>query len=154
MAQAILDFWESSHHAVEYESSPEKKKLKTDIILEKECSKILKISNIFPKQPTNDFEASQLEYRVKLLNSESASLKPGESRNITTNVLISKKPNKLAMHVKKPENQDFAFHSEGFINPQTRGFVIVNLENRTREVVYLPKESIVGYLILTPYLIC
>ena len=154
MAQAILDFLDNASYSTAEEPSPKHtktKKLKTDEI-QQESVTIVHISQTFPKQPSNSFLASMLEYRIKIQSKVSSTLEPGESKNLETNLVIMKKPNNLAMHIKKADNHCFHF-AEGFINPAHKGPIAVYVENTSKHVQFIPAGSIIAYLILSPYFI-
>lgn len=156
MAQEILDFFDEKLYNVE---EPKAKKIKTKqmneakIEQEKEICPKVHLNQSFPRQPCDDYIASQIEYRVKILSSNSISLQPGEIKDTVTNLVFSKKLNKLAMHVKRTERQDFQLISEGFINPNQKGELSVKLVNSSNNTLYIPAGDIVGYLILTPFLV-
>ena len=94
MAQEILDFFDEKLYNVE---EPKAKKIKTKqmneakIEQEKEICPKVHLNQSFPRQPCDDYIASIIEYRVKILSSNSISLQPGEIKDTVTNLVFSKK---------------------------------------------------------------
>jgi hypothetical protein len=116
-------------------------------------SKALKvvINASFPRQPTNESLISLIEYRVKIMSAESVVFVPGEHKIIKTTAEIARKAGKLSMLMKPADNLTLRFLSEGFISPSFRGEISVSLQNATNEEVHLPAETVVGYLIMSPF---
>ena len=119
--------------------------------MKKEC---VEINQSFPRQPTSEVLTSVIEYRIKLLCKEKYALGPGEVKKVCTTLKISRKPGKLAMFFKSPENLPLRFLSDGYINPAFRGEVIVQLQNPNSTVYYCPAGTVVGFVILTPFVKC
>ena len=114
----------------------------------------VEINQSFPRQPTSEILSSVIEYRIKLISKEKCALNPGEVKRVCTTLKISRKPGKLAMFFKPPENLPLRFLNDGYINPSFRGEVVVQLQNPNSTVYYCPAGTVVGFLILTPFVQC
>ena len=125
-----------------------------------DCSSLKQIDNVpiveinqsFPRQPTDERMTKQIEYRIKVLSSHSEIFNSGQSKKIETNIRITRKPGRLSILLKPAENFELRLNNEGFISPMLRGKIPVELMNSNIDVQHLPAGSIVGYLILTPFI--
>ena len=113
--------------------------------------KLVEINQSFPKQPTNDL-IPFIEYRVKLFACEEIIFFPGEHKSIQTNTSITRKYGRLSLLVKPAENHPLKCQNEGFLNPSFRGNVSLQFGNAKYEHVIIVAGSLVGYLILTPFI--
>ena len=114
----------------------------------------VEINQSFPRQPTSEVLSSLIEYRIKLVSKEVCSLNPGEVKRVRTSLKISRKPGKLAMFLKPPENIQLRLLNDGYINPLFRGELSVQLQNPNSCVYTCPAGTIVGFIILTPFTQC
>ena len=155
MAQAILDFFDEKTYNNEEPKSKKMKIKQVDeekSVQEKKDCPLVHISQSFPRQSCDEFMASMIEYRVKILCLNSITLEPGQVKSLVTNLIFSKKLSKLVMHVKRTERQDFQLISEGFVNPNLKGELLVKVVNPSQNILFIPASDLVGYLILTPFL--
>jgi deoxycytidine triphosphate deaminase len=53
--------------------------------------------------------------------------------------------------MKPPENLGLRFLSEGFISPSFRGDISVGLQNANHEEVHLSAGTVVGFLVMSPF---
>ena len=113
--------------------------------------KLVEVNQSFPKHPTNDL-IPFIEYRVKLFACEEIIFSPGEYKSIQTNTLITRKYGRLSLLVKPAENYSLKCQNEGFLNPSFRGNVSLQFGNAKYEHVIIVAGSLVGYLILTPFI--
>ena len=94
-------------------------------------------------------------FRVRVLCSRSYTFYTGEVKLVWTNVSITRRPGRLSLLLKpceKPfETVGLRFLSEGFLCPSRRGELSVTLQNPTENKVYLTAGSVVGFLVLTPF---
>jgi deoxycytidine triphosphate deaminase len=109
------------------------------------------INQSFPRQPTEDSLIDVIEYRIKLLSTESVVFLPGEHKIIKTCAEIVRKAGRLSLLMKPPDNLALRFLSEGFISPSFRGDISVNLQNANNEELHLSAGTVVGYLIMSPF---
>jgi len=116
-------------------------------------AKVIKvvINQSFPRQPADDTLLDVIEYRVKLLCSESEIFAPGEHKIIKTSAEIARKAGKLSLLIKPPDNLALRFLSEGFISPSFRGSLTVSLQNAGHEELRLSAGTVVGFLIMSPF---
>lgn len=114
----------------------------------------VEINQSFPRQPTSEVLSSLIEYRIKLVSKEVCSLGPGEVKRVYTTLKISRKPGKLAMFLKPPENIQLRLLNDGYINPLFRGALSVQLQNPNSNVYTCSAGTIVGFIILTPFAQC
>ena len=148
MAQAMLSFFEQNDDEENIADQME------------DCSSLKQIDNVpiveinqsFPRQPTDERMTKQIEYRIKVLSSHSEIFNSGQSKKIETNIRITRKPGRLSILLKPAENFELRLNNEGFISPMLRGKIPVELMNSNIDVQHLPAGSIVGYLILTPFI--
>ena len=115
-------------------------------------SKVI-INQSYPKQPTSDSLVENIEYRLKLKNESGVVFAPGEQKIIKTTTEIARKAGKLSMLMKPPDNLTLRFLSEGFISPSFRGDISVSLQNATNEEVHLSAGTVVGFLIMSPFVV-
>lgn len=111
----------------------------------------IEINQSFPRQPNDEFLVGMIEYRVKLLSSENVVIEPGENKMVKTSVLIARKPGKLSLLMKPPDNLSLRFLSEGYISQTYRGNLSVSLQNPHNEKVLIPPGTVVGFLIMAPF---
>ena len=113
--------------------------------------KLVEINQSFPKQPSNELTPF-IEYRVKLFACEEIIFFPGECKTLQTNTSITRKYGSLSLLIKTVENSPLNCQNEGFINPSFRGNVTLQFGNAKYEHVVIVAGSLVGYLILTPFI--
>ena len=148
MAQAMLNFFEKFEE--DEENLPEEP-ISHDLT-ELNALPIVTICQSFPRQPLDNKLADLIEYRIKVLSSHNEVLESGQSKKIETNIRIGRKPGRLSLLLKPAENLELRLLSEGFISPMLRGKIPVVLQNPSPEGQHLPAGSIVGYLILVPFI--
>ena len=152
MAQAMLNFFEKFEEDVkELREEPRQEPICSDLTDQKELSTTT-ICQAFPRQPTDDKLANLIEYRIKVLSSNNEVFESGQSKKIETNIRIGRKPGRLSLLLKPADNLELRLMTEGFISPMLRGKIPVELQNPSLEGQHLPAGSIVGYLILTPFI--
>ena len=78
-------------------------------------------------------------------------LKPGQIQEVQTNVIIKRKCGNLSMLVLGSEDKSIRFYSEGYVNPNMRGRITVVLCNPHCADIHLSAGTIVGFLILAPF---
>ena len=97
----------------------------------------------------------QFSFRVRVLSARSYTFYPGEVKTVWTNVSITRRPGRLSLLLKpceKPfETVGLRFLSEGFLCPTRRGELSVSLQNPTENTVFLSAGSVVGFVVLTPF---
>ena len=135
----------------------------------------VQICQSFPRQPTLEHLIDSIEYRyvfeylsyiftnkrhqfsfrVRVLSARSYTFYPGEVKTVWTNVSITRRPGRLSLLLKpceKPfETVGLRFLSEGFLCPTRRGELSVSLQNPTENTVFLSAGSVVGFVVLTPF---
>ncbi len=116
-------------------------------------AKVIKvvINQSFPRQPADDTLLDVIEYRVKLLSAESEIFAPGEVRILKTSAEIARKAGKLSLLMKPADNLALRFLSEGFISPLFRGIIEISLQNASQCEVHLAAGTVVGFLIMAPF---
>lgn len=136
-------------------ASPKWPSIKRKAKSEMDSSKVSKviINQSYPKQPTSDSLVENIEYRLKLKNESGVVFAPGEQKIIKTTTEIARKAGKLSMLMKPPDNLTLRFLSEGFISPSFRGDISVSLQNATNEEVHLSAGTVVGFLIMSPFVV-
>ena len=88
---------------------------------------------------------------MKLFACEELIFFPGECKNIQTNTSITRKYGRLSVLLKPAENFSLRCQNEGIIIPSFRGNVTLQFVNSTYAHVVIAAGSLVGYLILTPF---
>lgn len=92
---------------------------------------------------------------MRVLSSRSYTFYPGEVKLVRTNVSINRRPGRLSLLLKpceKPyETAGLRFLSEGFLCPTKRGELTVTLQNPSENKVFLTSGSLVGFVVLTPF---
>lgn len=135
----------------------------------------VQICQSFPRQPALEHLIDSIEYRyvfeylsyiftnklyqfslrVRVLCARSYTFNPGEVKLVWTNVSITRRPGRLSLLLKPGEKPSEAgglrFLSEGFLCPTKRGELSVTLQNPTENKVFLSAGSVVGFVILTPF---
>ena len=144
MAQALLDLFEkfednSQQETVEQVASPSP-------------ASVVEINQSFPRQPTIDNLINMIEYRIKIMCTNNEIFESGQTKKIETNIRITRKPGRLSLLLKPADNLELRLISEGFISPMLRGKIPVELQNPSPEGQHLPSGTVVGYLILTPFI--
>ena len=148
MAQAMLNFFEKFE---EEEENPQQEPVCSDLA-KLNALPTVSICQAFPRQPTDDKLLDLIEYRIKVLSSHNEVFESGQSKKIETNIRIGRKPGRLSLLLKPADNLELRLLSEGFISPMLRGKIPVELQNPSPEGQHLPAGSVVGYLILTPFI--
>ena len=111
------------------------------------------INQSFPRQPLDSKLIKSIEYRVKLLSARKVIIQPGETITLQTNTVVNRKPGQLSLLIKPPENlTSIFFLSDGKMNPQYRGRLSVTVQNASNNLIHINAHTLVGYLILTPFL--
>ena len=111
----------------------------------------VEINQSFPRRPLHEDLIPMIEYRIKLLSNNDIILKPGQIQEVQTNVIIKRKCGNLSMLVLGSEDKSIRFYSEGYVNPNMRGRITVVLCNPHCEDIHLSAGTIVGFLILAPF---
>ena len=148
MAQAMLNFFEKFEE--DQENPPQEPVCHDSTMLN--AMPLVNICQSFPRQPLDNKLADLIEYRIKVLGSYNEVLESGQTKKIETNIRIGRKPGRLSLLLKPAENLELRLLSEGFISPMLRGKIPVVLQNPSPEGQHLPAGSIVGYLILVPFI--
>ena len=158
MAEAMLKFFDHEHQsqAVEYDEEDGRPGSMDNSLFNENnlsvCEDIV-INQSFPRQPTDSNLIKSIEYRVKLLSLRKVLLQPGETATLLTNAVVNRKPGQLSLLIKPPENFPSVFFlSEGNINPQYRGRLTVTVQNASNNILLIAVNTVIGYLILTPFL--
>lgn len=112
----------------------------------------VEINQSFPRQPTFSHHQDIIEYRIKVLSLYDLVFQPGEVKQITTNLSFTRKPGKLSALLKPVDNLPLRFLGEGIVSPSYRGSLIIPLQNLTNNIICLRAETLVAYLIMSPYL--
>ena len=96
---------------------------------------------------------SENHHRVSLQMFKEIKLEAYETRNVQTNVYIESMAN-VNMWICRTNEADFnaTIPIEGYVHPQKRGFIMLNVKNKRKNRIRLDVGDIVAYLILTPYL--
>ncbi len=96
---------------------------------------------------------SENQHRVSVQMFEEVKLEAYQTRNLQTNIYIETMTN-VSMWLCRADEVDFnaTIPIEGFIHPQKKGFVMLNVKNKRKNRIRLEAGDIVAYLILTPYL--
>ena len=104
------------------------------------------ISHYFPLQPSPDL-VDLIDYRIKLLLSETITIKPGEYRKVWTLCRISRNLPFFTIYVKNNPALPIMVDSDVFIPQSSRGeYVSLNVFNISNEVVTVPSGICVAYL--------
>jgi hypothetical protein len=111
----------------------------------------VQINQSFPRQPAEHL-MNLIEYRIKVLSTSASVFQPGETRKLLTNTSISRKPGRLSLLMKPADFLPLRFLSEGIICSQYRGILSVDLLNSSNEPVLIPANTIIAYLILSPFI--
>ena len=92
-------------------------------------------------------------HRVSLQMIDEVKLEAYETKNVRTNVYIESMAN-VNMWICRTNEMDFnaTIPIEGYIHPQKKGFIRLNVKNKRKNRIRLDAGDIVAYLILTPYL--
>ena len=158
MAEAMLKFFDHDHlsQAGEYDEEDGRPGSMDNSQFSENnfslCEDVV-INQSFPRQPTDSKLIKTIEYRVKLLSLRKVLLQPGETTTLLTNTVVNRKPGQLSLLIKPPENFSSVFFlSEGNINPQYRGRLTVTLQNASNNILLIAVNTVIGYLILTPFL--
>ena len=96
---------------------------------------------------------SENHHRVSLQMFEEVKLEAYETRNLQTNMYIESMSN-VNMWIARTNELDFnaTIPIEGYIHPQKKGFVMLNVKNKRKNRIRLDVGDIVAYLYCTPYL--
>ena len=97
-----------------------------------------------------------IEYRIKLILKESTLFRKGESRVVNTTCMMKSKMKykhgkNIAMHLLAYEKLPLSFASEGQVDRQYSGRVVVKLTNYSDENKRLYSGTPVGYIVLQPF---
>ena len=97
---------------------------------------------------------SENQHRVSLQMFEEVKLEAYQTRNLQTNIYIESMANVSMWLCRADVLLDFntTLPIEGFIHPQKKGFIMLNVKNKRKNRIRLEAGDIVAYLILTPYL--
>lgn len=102
--------------------------------------------NLFPLR-------SEDHQRMSIQMINEIKLEAYETRNVVTNIYIESMTN-VNMWICRANELDFnaTISIEGYIHPQKKGFIRLDVKNKRKNRIRLDKGDIVAYLILTPYL--
>lgn len=111
----------------------------------------VEINQSFPRRPIQEELASMIEYRIKILLNYDEILKPGQTKEVQTNLTVKRKCGNLSLLILSADLKTTRFCSEGFLSPNMRGRLSVTLNNPQNSDVYLAAGTIVSFLVLAPF---
>ena len=111
----------------------------------------VEINQSFPRRPIQEELASMIEYRIKILLNCDEVLKPGQTKEVQTNLTVKRKCGNLSLLILSADLKTTRFCSEGFLSPNMRGRLTVTLNNPQNSDVYLAAGTIVSFLVLAPF---
>lgn len=111
----------------------------------------VEINQSFPRRPIHEELVSLIEYRIKILLNYDEILKPGQTKEVETNLTVKRKCGNLSLLVLSADLKTTRFCSEGYVSPNMRGRLTVVLNNPQSSDVYLAAGTIVSFLILAPF---
>ena len=111
----------------------------------------VEINQSFPRRPIQEELVSMIEYRIKILLNYDEILKPGQTKEVQTNLTVKRKCGNLSLLILAADLKTTRFCSEGFLSPNMRGRLTVTLNNPQNSDVHLAAGTIVSYLVLAPF---
>ena len=111
----------------------------------------VEINQSFPRRPIQEELVSMIEYRIKILLNQDEILKPGQTKQVQTNLTVKRKCGNLSLLILSADLKTTRFCSEGFLSPNMRGRLTVTLNNPQSSDVYLAAGTIVSFLVLAPF---
>ena len=111
----------------------------------------VEINQSFPRRPIHEELVSMIEYRIKILLNYDEILKPGQTKEVQTNLTVKRKCGNLSLLILSADLKTTRFCSEGFLSPNMRGRLTVTLNNPQSSDVYLAAGTIVSFLVLAPF---
>ena len=174
MASAMLDFFGPPSPQSPGQNSRSSESDKNESGEASENIVQVHICQSFPRQPTLEHLIDSIEYRyvfeylsyifpnklhqffrLRVLSARKCTFYPGEVKLVCTNVSITRRPGRLSLLLKPSEKPSEAaglrFLSEGFVCPTKRGELTVTLQNPTENKIFLSAGSVVGFVVLTPF---
>lgn len=92
-----------------------------------------------------------IEHRIMILSAESLTLHPGERCISPTNLKMSiTRSKKHSYYLQENPKLSLRLENEGFIHPNFRGRLNLNLVNISSHTIQLPAGFILGYLLISP----